>query len=88
MITFLGVELSKEEEILLTGVIIELSDGRKLSDEDILHALFKKAESSSKLDIAKGKLRQLRKRYENKSEVDRLFLGKAQAYNKALDLLD
>lgn len=88
MITYLGVELSKEEEILLTGVIIELSDGRKLSDEDILHALFKKAESSSKLDIAKRKLRQLRKRYENKSEVDRLFLGKAQAYNKALDLLD
>lgn len=88
MITFLGVELSKEEEILLTGVIIELSDGRKLSDEDILHALFKKAESSSKLDIAKRKLRQLRKRYENKSEVDRLFLRKAQAYNKALDLLD
>lgn len=88
MATFLGVKLSKEEEILLTGVIIELADGRKLSDEDILHALFKKAESSRKLDISKRELRKLRKRYENKSEVDRLFLGKAQAYNKALDLLD
>ena len=88
MATFLGVELSKEEEILLTGVIIELADCQKLSDEDILHALFKMAESSRKLDISKRELRKLRKRYENKSEVDRLFLGKAQAYNKALDLLD
>lgn len=88
MSTFMGVQLSKEEELFLTSIIIEMAEGEKISEEDILHNLLKKAESQNKLDVAKRELRKLKKRYENKADVDRLFLGKSQAYNKALDLLD
>lgn len=88
MTTFLGVPLSKEEEILLTGIIVDMANGQKISDADLLHELIKRAESHDKLDMAKRELRKLRHRYEGKSEVDRLFLGKSQAYNKVLDLLE
>lgn len=88
MSTFMGVQLSKEEEIFITSVIVEMASGEKISDEDIFHNLIKKAESQNKIDVAKRELRKLRKRYEDKVDVDRLFLGKSQAYNKALDLLD
>ena len=84
----MNVPLSKEEEVFLTGVIVEMADGQKISEEDVLHNLIKKAQSYDKLEIAKRELRKLRKRYEEKAGLDRLFLGKSQAYNKALDLLD
>ena len=88
MSTFMGVQLSKEEEIFITNVIVEMTSGENISDEDILHNLIEKAESQNKIDVAKRDLRKLRKRYEDKADVDRLYLGKSQAYNKALDLLD
>lgn len=88
MSTFMGVQLSKEEEIFITNVIVEMTSGENISDEDILHNLIEKAESQNKIDVAKRELRKLRKRYEDKADVDRLYLGKSQAYNKALDLLD
>ena len=88
MSTFMGVQLSKEEEIFITNVIVEMTSGENISDEDILHNLIEKAESQNKIDVAKRELLKLRKRYEDKADVDRLYLGKSQAYNKALDLLD
>ena len=88
MITFLNIPLSKEEEIMLTGVIVGMADGRKISDADVLHELIRMAQSHDKIEIAKRELKKLRKRYETKADSDRLFLGKSQAYNKALDLLE
>lgn len=87
MVTFLGIPLSKEEELFLTSVIIKMADGQKLSEADILHNLLKMAESQNKLDIAKRELKKLRKNAEDKSDSDKLFLGKSLAYNKAIDLL-
>lgn len=88
MTKFLEVSLSKEEEIILTSVIVKMADGQKISEEDVLHELIKMAQSHDKLEMAKRELRKLRKRYEEKTDVDRLFLGKSQAYNEALDLID
>lgn len=88
MITFMGVSLSKEEEVFLTSVIIEMADGQKISEEDILHKLIDMAQSHDKLEMTRRELRKLRKRNEEKADLDRLFLGKSQAYNKVLDLLD
>lgn len=88
MITFLNIPLSKEEEIMLTGVIVGMADGQKISDADVLHELIRMAQSHDKIETAKRELRKLRKRYETKADIDRLFLGKSQAYNKALDLLE
>ena len=88
MRTFLNIPLSKEEEVFLTSVIIDLAEGQKLSEEDIFHELIKRAQSHDKLEMTKRELRKLRKRYEEKADLDRLFLGKSQAYNKALDLIE
>lgn len=65
-----------------------MADGQKISEEDILHKLIKMAQSHEKLKMTKRELRKLRKRYEEKADLDRLFLGKSQAYNKALDLIE
>ena len=88
MVTFLKVPLSKEEEIILISVIVQIADGQKISEEDLLHELIKRVQSHEKLETARRELRKLRNRYEEKADVDRLFLGKTQAYNKALDLLN
>ena len=88
MTAFMKVTLSKEEEAFLTGIIVKMADGQEISEEDVLHNLIKMAQSHDKLEITKRELRKLRKRYEEKADLDRLFLGKSQAYNKALDLLD
>lgn len=78
MSTFMGVQLSKEEEIFITNVIVEMTSGENISDEDILHNLIEKAESQNKIDVAKRELRKLRKRYEDKADVDRLYLEKVK----------
>ena len=61
--TFMGVPLSKAEEIALTSVIIDLADGRKLSDSDVLHQLItnsaKKEELESDVRELKKKVRKL-----------------------------
>lgn len=88
MATFLKIPLSKEEEIILTDVIVHIANGQKISDADVLHELIRMAQSHNKLEIAKRELKKLRKRYEEKADLDRVFLGKSQAYNKALDLLE
>lgn len=88
MTSFLNVPLSKEEELVLTSVIVKMANGQRISDEDVLHELIRMAQSHDKLEMAKRELKKLRKKYETKADVDRLFLGKSQAYNKALDLLD
>lgn len=88
MTTFMNVPLSEEEQVFLTGIIVEMADGQKISEADVLHELIKMAQSHDKLEMTKRELRKLRKRYEEKADLDRLFLGKSQAYNKALDLLD
>lgn len=88
MTSFMNVPLSKEEEVFLTGIIVEMADGQKISEADVLHELIRMAQSHDKLETAKRELKKLRKRYETKTDEDRLFLGKNQAYNKALDLLE
>ena len=57
MVTFLGVELSKEEELLLYSVVIHLADGTKLSDHEVFHQLLKMAGSEAVLDNVKRILR-------------------------------
>lgn len=56
-VTFLDIPLTREEELFLTSVVIELADGQKLSDADILHRLIEKAEGDNVLTILKRELR-------------------------------
>jgi len=85
-LTFLGVPLSKEEEHLLTGVIVRMANGQKITESDVLHELLFMANSHHKVECSQRELRKLRHSCESKT--DELSLGKYQAYNEALDLLN
>lgn len=85
MITFLDIPLSKEEEQLLTGIIVRMANGQKITESDVLHEILFMANSHNKIESAQRELRKLR--YSCESKADELSLGKCQAYNEALDLL-
>lgn len=36
---FLNVDISKQEEIIVTSVIVELANGNRVTNEDVLHKL-------------------------------------------------
>ena len=39
MAKLLGVQLTQEEEIVITRIIIDMADGRKVEETDVLHKL-------------------------------------------------
>lgn len=89
MTTFLGISLTKEEELIMTNIIIDMTtDDKKISNEDLLHELIGRSQSHDKLEMTKRELKKLRKRCKTKSNSDKLFLGKSQAYTEVLDILD
>lgn len=49
--------LSKEEEFLLTAIIIELADGSKVTDEDVLRKLITLVKENRELKVENRELR-------------------------------
>lgn len=88
MTTFLGISLTKEEKLIMTSIIIDMTDDKNLSNADLLHELIRRSQSHDKLEMTKRELKKLRKRCKTKSNSDKLFLGKSQAYTEVLDILD
>lgn len=66
MATLFDVPLSEEDEIIITDIVIDMANGAKISEADILHELIKRAESYTKLEITTRELRKLKQRCENK----------------------
>ena len=60
MTTFWGVELSKEEERVLTSVIIDMADGQKISNADLLHELIQRVQRYNEIKITTRELRKIR----------------------------
>lgn len=60
MTTFLGVELSEEEKFVLMGVIIDMANGQKISNADLLHELIQRAQRYNDIKIAIRNLQKIR----------------------------
>lgn len=60
MTTFFGVELSKEEEFVLTKVIIDIANGQKISNADLLHELIQRVQCYNEIKIATRELQRIR----------------------------
>lgn len=62
MTTFLGIELSKEEELFLTSVIVKLvcdDEAKKITDDELFHRILEMATCSDRAEVL---LRELRKK--------------------------
>ena len=68
MTTFLGMELSKEEELFLTSVIIDLvsEEREKIKDEEVFHRVLKMATCKNRADVL---MRELRKKVKQGKDI-------------------
>lgn len=86
MATFLGVPLSKEEEIIVTDIIVDMADGKKITESDVLHHIL----SMVKLKWFKNKeVKQIKYALEYLHEADLSDFGEGNIRNleSAMDKL-
>lgn len=75
MTTFLGIELSKEEELFLTSVIVKLvcdDEPKKMTDEELFHRVLEMATCSDRAEVL---LRELRKKVKQGRDVTAMHKG-------------
>lgn len=54
---FLNVDISKQEEIIVTSVIVELANGNRVTNEDVLHKLILNTDKIADLESQIRKLK-------------------------------
>lgn len=54
---FLNVDISKQEEIIVTSVIVELANGNRITNEDVLHKLILNTDKIADLESQIRKLK-------------------------------
>lgn len=77
MAKFMDIPLSNEEEIILTRIIIDLSEENKVTNADILHELIKRAKYHENIEEIKRICRR------TEYDVKQTSIRNKQAYIKS-----
>lgn len=80
MAKFMDIPLTNEEEIILTSIIVDLSEEDKVTNADILHELIKRAKYYETVEVIKRICRK------TEYDVKQTSIRNKQAYIKSYGL--